>query len=57
MLTMRADHQAVHGGIIGLSKFSPQLGFGIIDRITEFQGTDLMPPLGVKTPDWLKTLK
>jgi branched-chain amino acid transport system substrate-binding protein len=56
-VTMRSDHQAVHGGIVGLSRFSPQFGFAIIDRISEYQATDLMPPVGVKTPDWLKTLK
>jgi branched-chain amino acid transport system substrate-binding protein len=56
-VTMRFDHQAVHGGIVGLSKFSPQFGFATIDRIAEFQATDLMPPVGMKTPDWLKTLK
>jgi branched-chain amino acid transport system substrate-binding protein len=56
-VTMRSDHQAVHGGIVGLSKFSSQFGFAIIDRISEYQATDLMPPVGMKTPDWLKTLK
>ncbi|MBI3327320.1 MAG: ABC transporter substrate-binding protein [Nitrospinae bacterium] len=56
-VTMRADHQAVHGGMLGLSKFSPAFGFATMDRVTEFQAADLIPPVGVKTPDWLKTLK
>lgn len=56
-VTMRSDHQAVHGGMVGLSKFSPQFGFAIIDRIADFQAAELMPPVGVKTPDWLKTLQ
>jgi branched-chain amino acid transport system substrate-binding protein len=56
-VTMRSDHQAVHGGIVGLSKFSPEFGFAIMDRISEFQAEELMPPVGMKTPDWLKTLK
>jgi branched-chain amino acid transport system substrate-binding protein len=56
-VTMRADHQAVHGGMVGLSKFSPQFGFAVMDRIAEFQAEELMPPVGMKTPDWLKTLK
>jgi branched-chain amino acid transport system substrate-binding protein len=56
-VTMRSDHQAVHGGIVGLSRFSPQFGFATIERIAEFQAADLMPPVGVKTPDWVKTLK
>jgi branched-chain amino acid transport system substrate-binding protein len=56
-VTMRSDHQAVHGGIVGLSKFSPQFGFAIMDRIAEFRDEELMPPVGMKTPDWLKTLQ
>ena len=56
-VSMRSDHQAVHGGMVGLSKFSPQFGFAVIDRIVEFQAEELMPPVGMKTPDWLKTLK
>jgi branched-chain amino acid transport system substrate-binding protein len=56
-VTMRSDHQAVHGGMVGLSKFSPQFGFAIMDRIAEFQAEELMPPVGMKTPDWLKKLK
>jgi branched-chain amino acid transport system substrate-binding protein len=56
-VTMRSDHQAVHGGIIGLSKLSPEFGFPIMDRIAEFQADELMPPVGMKTPDWLKTLQ
>jgi branched-chain amino acid transport system substrate-binding protein len=56
-VTMRSDHQAVHGGIIGLSKFSPEFGFAIMERISEFQAGEIMPPVGVKTPDWLKTLQ
>jgi branched-chain amino acid transport system substrate-binding protein len=56
-VTMRSDHQAVHGGIVGLSRFSPQFGFATIERLAEFQAADLMPPVGVKTPDWVKTLK
>lgn len=56
-ITMRSDHQAVHGGIVGVSKFDPQLGFARIDRVTEFRAEQIMPPVGMKTPDWLKTLK
>lgn len=56
-ITMRSDHQAVHGGIVGVSKFDPQLGFARMDRVSAFRAEQIMPPLGVKTPDWLKTLK
>lgn len=56
-ITMRADHQAVHAGIIGLSKFSPQHGFAIMDRLMELPGDKIMPPAGTKAPEWLKTLQ
>jgi branched-chain amino acid transport system substrate-binding protein len=56
-VTMRADHQAVHAGIIGLSKLSPQYGFAIMDRVMEMPGEQIMPPVGVESQEWLKTLK
>lgn len=57
IITMRPDHQAVHGGMIGLTKFSPKFGFSIMDQIKEFSAEEITPPLGMKTLDWLKTLK
>ena len=54
---MRADHQAVHAGIIGLSKMSPELGFAVMAQLKEMPADQIMPPLGVKSADWLKTLK
>jgi branched-chain amino acid transport system substrate-binding protein len=56
-ITMRTDHQAVHAGIAGISKYSPEYGFAILDRIVEMPAEQIMPPVGVSTPDWLKTLK
>jgi len=56
-VTMRADHQAVHGGLIGITKFNPKYGFPTIERLVTVKAKDIMPPLGVKTPDWLQTLK
>lgn len=56
-VTMRADHQAVHGAIVGLTKFSPQFGFPVVDRIIEFRAEDIVPPQGVTARDWLKTLR
>jgi len=56
-VTMRADHQAVHAGIVGLSKMSPQLGFAIMAQLKEMPADQIMPPVGVKSSDWLKTLK
>ena len=56
-VTMRADHQAVHAGIVGLSKMSPQLGFAVMAQLKEMSADQIMPPVGVKSSDWLKTLK
>jgi branched-chain amino acid transport system substrate-binding protein len=56
-ITMRTDHQAVHAGIAGISKYSPEHGFAILDRIMEMPAEHIMPPVGMSTPDWLKTLK
>jgi branched-chain amino acid transport system substrate-binding protein len=56
-VTMRADHQAVHAGIVGLSKYSPDYGFAVLDKVMELPGDKIMPPVGVMAPDWLKTLQ
>ena len=56
-VTMRADHQAVHAGIVGLSKMSPQFGFAIMAQVKEMSVDQIMPPVGIKSADWLKTLK
>jgi branched-chain amino acid transport system substrate-binding protein len=56
-VTMRADHQAVHAGIVGLSKMSPQFGFAIMAQLKEMSVDQIMPPVGVKSVEWLKTLK
>jgi branched-chain amino acid transport system substrate-binding protein len=56
-VTMRSDHQAVHAGIVGLSKFSPEYSFAVMDRIMEMPADQIMPPVGMQAPDWLKTLK
>jgi branched-chain amino acid transport system substrate-binding protein len=56
-VTMRADHQAVHAGIVGLSKLSPQYGFAVMDRVMQLPGEQIMPPEGIESPEWFKTLK
>ena len=56
-ITMRADHQGVHGGLIGMTKFNPQYGFATLERVVELPADQIMPPVGVKSPDWIGTLK
>jgi branched-chain amino acid transport system substrate-binding protein len=56
-ITMRADHQAVHGAVLGVTKFNPKYGFPTMDRLISLKAEEIMPPLGMKTHDWLKALK
>ncbi|MDP3768195.1 MAG: ABC transporter substrate-binding protein, partial [Dehalococcoidia bacterium] len=56
-IAMRSDHQAVHGGMIGVTKMSPKHGFAIMDRVVHHRAEDVTPPLGTKTMDWVGSLK
>ncbi len=56
-VTMRPDHQAVHGAIVGITEFNPKYGFDTVSHIVVFKPEQIMPPLGVRTQDWLKTLR
>jgi branched-chain amino acid transport system substrate-binding protein len=55
-VTMRSDHQAVHGGMVGLTKFNPRYGFPTMEHVATFRADDIMPPVGVKSPDWISKL-
>jgi branched-chain amino acid transport system substrate-binding protein len=56
-ITMRADHQAVHGGMVGVTKYSEKYGFSILDEIQLLKAEDITPPLGMKTLDWVRSLE
>ncbi|MFQ5947037.1 MAG: ABC transporter substrate-binding protein, partial [Anaerolineae bacterium] len=56
-ITMRPDHQAIHGGIIGLTKMSPKYGFAVLDERIRRPAESITPPLGMKTLDWVGRLK
>ncbi len=56
-ITMRSDHQAVHGGMIGVTKYSKKYGFAILDEIQTLKAADINPPLGMKTMDWVAQIK
>lgn len=56
-ITMRADHQAVHGGMIGITKMSSKHGFAVLDRVVRHRADEIMPPLGTKTLDWVAGIK
>ena len=54
---MRADHQAVHGGMVGLTKMSKKHGFAVLTRRVRHRAEDITPPLGVKTLDWVRGIQ
>ena len=56
-ITMRSDHQAVHGGLVGVTKFSKKYGFAILENIVHHKAEDINPPLGTKTLDWVRGIK
>ena len=56
-ITMRADHQAVHGGLIGVTKYSKKYGFSVLDKIKRLRAEDITPPFGMKTMDWVGSIK
>ena len=56
-ITMRSDHQAIHGGMIGVTKYSEKYGFSILDQVKMLKPSEITPPLGVKTMDWVSNIK
>ena len=56
-ITMRSDHQAIHGGMIGVTKYSEKYGFSILDQIKLLKPSEITPPLGMKTMDWVRNIK
>ena len=56
-ITMRSDHQAIHGGMIGVTKYSEKYGFSILDQVKMLKPSEITPPLGVKTMDWVSKIK
>jgi len=56
-MTIRADHNGIEPAIMGVTKHTPQFPFAILDKITVFPATEVNPPLGVKTNDWIDSWK
>ena len=56
-ITMRSDHQAIHGGMIGVTKYSEKYGFSLLDQIKLLKPEEITPPLGMKTMDWVANIK
>ncbi len=56
-ITMRPDHQAIHDGALGLTKFNAKYGFPTLERVVAVRAQEIMPPLGTNTLNWVGTLK
>lgn len=56
-ITMRPDHQVVHDGALGLTKFNAKYGFPTLERLVAVRAAEIMPPVGMKTLDWVAALK
>jgi branched-chain amino acid transport system substrate-binding protein len=54
---MRSDHQAIHGGLIGVTKYSKEYGFSILTDRVRISAEEVTPPLGMKTLDWVNAIK
>ncbi len=54
---IRDDHQAVEDALYGLTVQTPQYPFAILERMVLFPKELVNPPLGVKSADWVKTLR
>lgn len=56
-MIMRKDHQAIGSGMVGITKMSEKYGFAILVDRVRYWGEDIMPPVNVKSFDWVKTIK
>jgi len=54
---MREDNQTIHDGVVGITKMSEKYGMAVMEKRDRFPAKTITPPLGMKTADWMKTLK
>ncbi|MGM4905326.1 ABC transporter substrate-binding protein [Tardiphaga sp. 866_E4_N2_1] len=53
---IRADGQGVEDQLIGTTRRVPAYPFAVLDQMTIFPASQLMPPVGQKSDAWIKTL-
>lgn len=56
-IRIRDDHQAVEDAIYGLTVQTPQYPFAILERIVLLPKELVNPPLGLRSAEWVKTLR
>jgi branched-chain amino acid transport system substrate-binding protein len=53
---IRADGQGIEDQLIGTTRRVPAYPFAILDKMTIFPASQLMPAVGQKSDAWIKTL-
>ena len=56
-IRIREDHQAVEDALYGTTVQTSQYPFAILERVILFPAELVNPPVGVKSLDWVKTLR
>lgn len=56
-IRIREDHQAIEDALFGLSSQTPQYPFAILEKMILFPASMVNPPVGMKSLDWVKTLR
>lgn len=56
-IRIREDHQAVEDALYGTTVQTSQYPFAILERMILFPAELVNPPVGVKSLDWVKTLR
>jgi branched-chain amino acid transport system substrate-binding protein len=54
---MREDGQGLEDQLLGVTKKVPEYPFPILDKVMLVPADLVTAPVGVKSPDWVKTLK
>ncbi len=56
-MTIRGDHNGVEPAIMGLTTHRTQYPFTILYKVQAFPASEVNPPLGMKTNDWIDSWK
>ena len=56
-IKMRADGQGLQSQLYGVTKLTPAVPFPVIDQLTLIPAEIVTTPVGLKSPEWVKTLK
>lgn len=56
-IQIREDHQAIEDALFGQTVQTPQYPFAILERMILFPASMVNPPVGVRSVDWVRTLR